>query len=309
MGTQIVGFKTIKERYAADTNTPCTLPAAVVDAFRRVLLDEQTTDISLLAYALTLPAETTLMETMAPPIDPVRLHNARNDVVRALAVALKEDLERRYEELSPALGEELHMDGASAGRRRLRNVCLGYLATAKDEKSNVVCAKQFSESSDRGSMTDKLAALACLANVPNTTEAADALDRFYRDAKGDALVLDKWFRMQSCADVDDVLVRVKKLMEHPDFTLTNPNRLRSVVSIFAGNVAGFHKADGSGYEFLAEMILKVDSINSQVASRFATVFSTWRKLDEARQALVSSQLQILNGKKDILSKDTYEVVS
>jgi len=98
-------------------------------------------------------------------------------------------------------------------------------------------------------------------------------------------------------------------MEHPDFTLKNPNRLRSVVSVFGGNTLGFHKADGSGYKFMAETVLEVDKLNPQVASRLALCFSTWPKLDAPKQALIKEQLAMLNSKKEDLSKDTFEVVS
>jgi len=107
----------------------------------------------------------------------------------------------------------------------------------------------------------------------------------------------------------DSLQRVEKLMEHPDFTLKNPNRLRSVVSMFVGSVNGFHKADGSGYAFMAKMVLEVDKINPQVASRMALAFSTWARLDAQRQALVKEQLAMLRGHQEDLSKDTFEVVS
>merc|ERR1719343_1624724 len=139
-------------------------------------------------------------------------------------------------------------------------------------------------------MTDKLAALSHLVDMPPGPKLDKALQAFFDDAKGDALVINKWFGMQAGADVSDSLPRVRKLMEHPDFTLKNPNRLRSVVSVFANNVTGFHKADGSGYEFMTQMVLEVDKLNPQVASRLALSFSTWAKLDAARQALVREQL-------------------
>merc|ERR1719499_2794598 len=103
--------------------------------------------------------------------------------------------------------------------------------------------------------------------------------------------------MQAGADLEDALPRVQVLMQHPDFTLKNPNRLRSVISIFAGNVSGFHKADGSGYEFLANTILEVDKLNPQVASRLAKTFFSWPKLDEPRQKLMKAQLAMLSEKE------------
>jgi aminopeptidase N len=306
--TQRLGAEAVLARYDADPESPCELSAGFTDAFRRNLTDTETTDLALLAYALTLPLESALMETMSPPVDPIRLHAAHGAVRKALATEFKESLQDRYASLSPAEGEELVIDSANAGKRQLRNVCLSYLATARDAGSTALCASQFAEARARGCMTDKLAALACLANVPDTPEAVDAMRQFFEDANGDALVLNKWFSMQAFADVEDILSRVKKLMDHPDFTFKNPNRLRSLISVFAGNVKGFHKQDGSGYEYIAEMVLKADEINPQVAARLIQVFATWPKLDVARQSLVKKQLDLLNGKEDVLSKDTYEVV-
>jgi len=304
---QILGSKAIKDCYACDGAFEPS--AGFIDALRRILTDKETDDLSLLAFALVLPAESALMETMTPPTDPVRLHEARCTVRRALAKALHADLERRYSELSPAPGEALIIDGPSAGRRALRNVCLGYLSTTQDAASLARSVAQFDEARVRKCMTDKLAALQQLVETPEAPATIAALESFYGDAAGDALVLNKWFAMQASADVEDVLPRVRKLMEHPDFTLKNPNRLRSVVSVFAMNVTGFHRADGSGYAFMTEMILEVDKLNPQVASRLALAFSIWAKLDEPRQALIKEQLAVLNSKQEQLSKDTYEVVS
>jgi len=306
---QVLGAKSIKDCYAMDDSTSFQVPADFVQALQRILTDTETADLSLLSYALILPAESALIETMSPPIDPLKLHEARNAVRKAVASALHDDFLKRYTELSPAEGEDLVIDGANIGKRRLRNVCLGYLATAKDAASTACCAAQFAEARGRGCMTDKLSAFQLLVEVPESSEAQEAVEQFYADAGGDALVVNKWFMMQAAAHVDDVLERVKKLMEHPDFTLKNPNRARSVLGVFAGNVTGFHKADGSGYAFLSEMVLKMDQLNPQVASRLALAFSTWAKLDDHRKSLIKQELATLYSKEKELSKDTYEVVS
>jgi len=307
--TQTLGLKAVKDQYAAGEDAPCELSPGHLEALRRILNDRDTKDLALLAFALVLPTQSTLLETMTPPTDPVRLHKARGAVRRAIAVALRDDLLRRYDELSPAPGEEVVIDGPNAAKRSLRNVCLGYLASAKDAAAAAKCGSQFVEAAERGCMTDKLAALQSLVDMPDTPETKEAIQRFYDEAKGDFNVINKWFAMQALADTEDSLQRVEKLMEHPDFTLKNPNRLRSVVSMFVGNVNGFHKADGSGYAFMAKMVLEVDKINPQVASRMALSFSTWAKLDAERQALVKEQLAMLRGHQEDLSKDTFEVVS
>uniref|UniRef100_A0A7S2QAG2 Aminopeptidase N n=1 Tax=Zooxanthella nutricula TaxID=1333877 RepID=A0A7S2QAG2_9DINO len=306
---QSLGAKAITDQYAAEPGSEHALSPGFAEALRRIVNDRETQDLSLLAYALILPAESAILETMTPPIDPVRLHKARGAVRAAIAAALREDFQRRYEELTPAQGEELVIDGPNAGKRALRNVCLGYLAAPKDAAAVSLCAAQFEEARTRGCMTDKLAALGHLVEMPDGPEVTQALQAFYDDAKGDFLVINKWFTMQAAADVPDILARVEKLIAHPDFTFTNPNRLRSVVSVFAGNVTGFHNADGSGYAFMREQVLKVDKLNPQVASRLALAFSTWAKLDAGRQGLIKEQLTVLRAKEAELSKDTYEVVS
>lgn len=134
------------------------------------------------------------------------------------------------------------------------------------------------------------------------------MESFYNDAKGDALVLNKWFSIQAMADVPDLLNRVKALKSHPDFTISNPNRARSLISVFAGQPIQFHKIDGSGYSFIADSIIEIDALNPQVASRMATVFSQWARYDLDRQVLMKAQLQRIQTSKDI-SKDTFEVVS
>mmetsp|Transcript_2525 Transcript_2525/g.7233 ORF Transcript_2525/g.7233 Transcript_2525/m.7233 type:complete len:895 (-) Transcript_2525:116-2800(-) len=303
---QNIGSKLVKEQYVAGESS---LPAGAVSAFRRILTDRETTDLSLLAYALTLPAESALLETLQPPVDPVRLHEARASVRRKVGAALHEEFAQRYAELSPKAGEALVIDGPSAGKRRLRNVCLGYLVAAKDDAALKLCSAQFEEARARGCMTDKLAALSHLVDFPRGVEVEAALQAFYDDAKGDAVVVDKWFSLQAGAEVPDALARVKRLMEHPDFTLKNPNRVRSVVSVFKSNLPGFHHISGSGYEFMSAIIADVDKLNPQVASKFASCFSLWAKVDAARQELMKKQLVTLRAKEADLSKDTFEVVS
>ena len=161
-------------------------------------------------------------------------------------------------------------------------------------------------------MTDKLAALGALVGKDPATcpERAEALKIFYDDAAGDFLVVNKWFGIQAGADLGSPasLDAVKALIEHPDFTWTNPNRMRSVVSIFAANMAAFHAADGSGYEFVGDVVLKVDKINNQIAARLAGSFSLWRKYDTARQEAMKKQLNRIKN-SDGVSKDVYEIVS
>ena len=59
-----------------------------------------------IAYALILPTESTLMQQAKPPIDPTRLHEARNRVRKVIATELEADMQKRYDELTPKDDEE-----------------------------------------------------------------------------------------------------------------------------------------------------------------------------------------------------------
>ncbi|CAN0161441.1 unnamed protein product, partial [Ectocarpus sp. 12 AP-2014] len=293
---------------------PGALPASLVDSFRATLLEKDIPDKSLQAYALRLPDSATLAEEM-DVIDPDALYKALKHVRRSLADALASELRSVYDSAAPS--GPYKKNSAEVGRRRLRNTILSYLHEPRDAAAAKLCFDQF-EAAD--CMTDKLAAVACLANFDDAggafPERAEALSKFYNDAGGDALVLNKWFGIQAAADLPDLLSRVKDLMQHEDFTLKNPNRLRSVVSSFAGSQHKFHAKDGSGYEFLGDMVLEVDQLNPQasatsrsrlVASRLATVFSSYRRFDEKRQGLMREQLARIRDSSP--SKDTYEVAT
>ena len=282
------------------------------EAFGRALADKETTDFSIQAYTMILPSESTLAEEM-DVIDPIGLHKARGTVKKALARKYYDQLLERYNELTALMDEdeEFKVDSTSIGQRRLRNVFLDYLCSIKETPEEQVAAAKLAMdhfSSAKG-MTDKMAALTALTSMDGEGSGSrdEAIEQFYKDADGDALVLNKWFASQSLADLPDVLDRVKKLTEHPDFTLKNPNRLRSLVGAFTMNSAAFHDESGAGYEFIGDMLVKVDALNPQVSSRLAGCLIQWRRYDEARGKLMKAQLEKLASLK--LSDDLFEVVN
>ena len=157
-------------------------------------------------------------------------------------------------------------------------------------------------------MTDVLSALSNLSHY-DTELRQQALDSFFEKWQHDAQVVEKWFAIQAASDLPDVLDKVKTLMQHDAFTLTNPNKVRSLIGRFcAGNIAHFHNIDGSGYAFLADQVLALDAMNPQIAARLVQSMSRWRRYDDKRQGLMKKQLERILGKKD-LSKDVYEIAS
>mmetsp|Transcript_39261 Transcript_39261/g.39971 ORF Transcript_39261/g.39971 Transcript_39261/m.39971 type:complete len:613 (+) Transcript_39261:3-1841(+) len=282
------------------------LPEYYLKAFYTVLESAKSldTDPSLIAYALQLPDLNTLgQESAIMDID--RLHAARSNVKKRLGQALATPLKEIYETLSLSLSSEYVFSPQEVGRRRLRNTCLDMLS------SSPLIISQLTPLSPSSPicMTDKLAALSCLVSCETADETVkqEQLLKFYEEANNDALVLNKWFAIQAMADVPDQMSRVKELVKHPDFKLSNPNRARSVLSIFAGNLPHFHSSTGEGYQFLADKVIELDALNPQVAARLASALSQWKRFDTTRQDLMKSSLQRIASTPS-LSKDTAEVV-
>jgi aminopeptidase N len=156
-------------------------------------------------------------------------------------------------------------------------------------------------------MTDRLAALACLANG-DMPQRETALAAFYHRYQDDPLVVDKWFTVQAASSRTDTLEQVQALLEHPAFSLRNPNRVRALVGAFAhGNPARFHDPAGGGYRFLADRVMELDPLNPQVAARMVAALSRWRRFDENRQQLMRAELERIQAQSG-LSKDVGEIV-
>lgn len=283
----------------------------VEEALERTLADTSM-DYSIKAYALTLPSEGTLSEEL-DEVDPVALRKARGTVRKAIARKFQSKMLEAYNELTSAMeaDSEFKVDAESVGRRRLRNTLLAYLTSIKEtEEEQKIAAEIATNHYNKATgMTDKMAAMNALVSMDGAASSArdEVIQRFYDEANGDALVLNKWFSAQALADLPDVLERVKALTEHPDFTLSNPNRCRSLISAFTMNLAPFHAEDGEGYKFIADTIAELDKLNPQISSRMGTSLIQWRKYGGKRAELMKTELRKLGSMK--LSDDLYEVVN
>ena len=272
-----------------------------VEAFGKVLSD-QDLDGSLKALALGLPSERVLGQEM-DVVDVDALHAARNFALKGLAQAHREALEATCE-ATRSTGPYTN-DKAAIDRRALHNTALAYLSFLETDETTARVVEQF-ESADN--MTDSAAALVMLSCLERPEKEA-ALSSFYERWKADPLVLDKWFAIQAVSPLASTIERVRSLKSHADFTLSNPNRVRSLIGSFAmGNQVRFHDATGAGYEFLADTVLELDGINPQVCARLVSAFNSWKRFDEGRQSLMKAQLERILAKPE-LSKDVYEIVS
>ena len=181
------------------------------------------------------------------------------------------------------------------GKRSLKNLCLYYLAV---DENKTVLDKVFRQSSTKN-MTDQIAALGILADT-NSPLRARALAAFEKRWKKYPTIMDTWFlAVQARAKRPDVQKHVEKLLRHSAFDFKNPNRVSALVGAFAGNSLGFHAKDGSGYRFIADMILKIDPINPHSAAALVKSFTRWRDYDPKRQQLMQKQLKRLAAHKKL----------
>ncbi|MDP1526795.1 MAG: aminopeptidase N [Rhodocyclaceae bacterium] len=284
--------------------TAAWIPVSLVSAFARVL-DDGLADPAFAAEALALPAEAVLAEEVVAQghvIDPETIFAAR----LALRTHLATQLSARFESLWQALAsnEPYSPEGAQVGRRALRNACLAYLA----EADLTVSVPRLMEQFGRGdNMTDVIAALGTLASL-DVPERGIALTAFYEMWRDEALVVDKWLQVQATSRLSDTGVRVRELMQHPAFDLKNPNKVYSLVRAFCGaNPRHFHAADGSGYDLAADVIIELQAMNPQVASRIARSFDRWRQFDAVRQAKARAALERIQVCEN-LAKDVAEVI-
>ena len=274
------------------------LPIEVVDAFRAVLLDK-TLDPALAALILTLPKETELAE-LFDLIDPDAIRAVREFIRDELVLELNDELRAVYQ---AHVLPEYRVEHADIARRALRNTCLSYLAFA--EGADALVRRQYEQADN---MTDTLAALS--AAVSAELPCRDNLMQHFADKwQHDGLVMDKWFMLQATSPAANVLENVKALMQHPSFSLANPNRTRSLIGAFAsGNPAAFHAKDGSGYRFLTDVLVELNSRNPQVASRLIEPLIRLGRYDAERQQLMREQLLRLQ-KLDNLARDLFEKIT
>ncbi|BEP96819.1 aminopeptidase N [Acidovorax sp. A79] len=283
------------------------LPAAFVEAMRAVLRNPLL-DAAFKELVLTLPSETYIAEQL-DVVDPQRIHAVREAMREQLALSLQADWESAWEQNQDTGGYS--PDPVSSGRRALSGLALHMLCIAAQKTGDVVWpGKAYQRFKVASNMTDRFNALTALV-ASGSELAAPALARFHALFKDEPLVIDKWFALQAGAPDrgGNVLPAVRQLMQHPDFSLKNPNRARSVIfSYCSANPGAFHRADAAGYVFWSDRVIELDAINPQVAARLARALDRWKKLaapwrTSAREAIARVAA------RPALSNDVREVVT
>jgi aminopeptidase N len=272
----------------------------LLDALDAILADD-TLEPAFVAEALTPPSEADIAREIGRDVDPDAIFRARMGLRALIGLHLNAGLTAAYQRLADSA--PYSPDAVSAGRRQLKNVCLDLLAATQESHALRLAAAQYQAADN---MTDRMAALSTL-NQHAGTERTAALDDFYRRYSNEPLIIDKWFALQATAPDPAALDRVRALTEHPAFSFGNPNRVRSLIGAFAqGNQTQFNRADGAGYEFIADRILALDPTNPQVAARMTTAFKSWRVLESGRRKCAEAALRRI-ASSPALSRDVGDI--
>jgi aminopeptidase N len=266
------------------------------------ILEDTRLEPAFVALALVPPGEGDVAREIGRDIDPDAIFQARRALRADIGERLGPALSTAYEGMTVPGGYS--PDAKSAGRRSLRNVGLDLMAATAGADGIARAARQYQAADN---MTDRMAALATLS-LHNVPQRKEALADFYQRYAADALVVDKWFSLQAIIPQPDALETVRALTRHPAFSMSNPNRVRALIGAFAqGNLTQFNRADGAGYEFVADSVLALDAKNPQVAARLATAFRTWRTLEEGRRGKAEAALQRIKAAPN-LSRDLADIV-
>lgn len=275
-----------------------TLPESVVDAFRGVLLNDQL-EPAFVAEMLALPSHNEV-SGWYKQVDVDAIASVLQQLKIILATELEDELSATYHLLKQA---DYSIDHAAIGKRTLRNTCLALLAFT--EQGNRLVKDQYQQANN---MTDTIAAMSA-ANSAQLACRAELMADYSNQWQHDGLVMDKWFALQGTNPAPEALTVIKQTMQHPAFSLKNPNRIRSLIgSFFTANPVNFHTRSGDGYRFAGEILRELNSSNPQVASRLIDPLLKFKRYDQERQAMMQVELESLQS-LDNLARDLFEKVT
>ncbi len=259
-------------------------------------------DPAFAAQVLNLPGEGDLARDIGRDVDPDAIHAARDRLRGVIGRMLGDELRAAYD--TGGERRPYTPDAQGAGRRALRNTALSLLAAGGPALGATLARTQF-ESADN--MTDRLAALAVLTLIPGDARET-ALDAFYAMFKGEALVIDKWFALQAAIPEAGTVERVSGLMSHSAFSMAVPNRVYALIGAFSANPTQFNRADGKGFDLVADIVLALDGKNPQVAARILNAFRSWRLLEPGRRAEAERNLRRIVARPS-LSPDVKDIAT
>jgi aminopeptidase N len=298
--SQQLASRVMLDMLAVEVDQWAHLMGDLVNGFA-TLLNDRDFDLALKAEMLILPSEKYLGELL-DVVDIHKLRQLRETIRLSIATEHEALLLKHYQ--GSLTSNEYSITPEAMAQRRFKNTCLAYLLTLKKDVYFDLCRQQY-ETADN--MTDQMACLQPIVNYQHPVRD-QIVSGFYEQWKDTALVVDKWFSAQGLSYQTDSLATIIKLFEHPAYSLSNPNRARSLLGALIGNPSAFHQADGAGYEFAVNKIIELDKINPQVSARMANAFLHWRKLLPAQATLMKTQIERMAATPK-LSKDLNELIT
>jgi aminopeptidase N len=266
-------------------------------------LADRSLEPAFIALTLNPPSDSDIAREIGRDVDPDAIFAARRHLRATIGERLGTALADTYRRM--IVGGPYSPDATSAGKRTLKNVCLDLLAATQQ---NEAIARAFAQYRDADNMTDRMAALETLAQY-DRPERTEAIADFYARYSADPLIIDKWLALQAAIPEPATLDRVRTLTAHPAFSLANPNRVRSLIGSFAQvNHTQFNRADGAGYDFVADVVLTLDPKNPQVAARLMGAFRSWRALEPRRRQRAEATLRRVAA-APALSPDVHDIVA
>ena len=287
---------------ALRAGAPARFDDGLMTALGAILADEKL-ESAFIALTLPPPSEADIAREIGREVDPDAVFVARRQLRATIGQRHAGALAETYERL--VTSAPYRPDAQSGGQRSLKNVCLDLLAIAGQSGA---IARAFAQYQNADNMTDRMAALDTLSQHDGP-ERAITLEDFYKRYADNPLVIDKWLALQAAVPEPGTLDRVRALTSHPAFSMANPNRVRALIGSFAhANHTQFNRADGSGYDFVADAVMALDPKNPQVAARLMGAFRSWRALDVQRRSRAEATLRRVAATAS-LSRDVADIVA
>ena len=261
-------------------------------------------DKAFVAMAIILPGLTEISEMLAV-IDPDKIYNARKTLVKAIGKEIKQELIECYKTLQSELQSRPYsLTKFDIAARSLKNVCLSYLSQG-DAKLGDKLAEEQLENADN--LTDRIAALSIIKDTEDDALFNKVFGEFYNKWQGDDLIVQKWFALQATSERLDTPNKVNSLLKHHAFDINTPNHIYALIGGYGANYLFFHKIDGSGYNFIADFIIKLDATNHMIAAKMVKKFSNYKKMEPIRRDLMKNALLKIKNHPN-LSDNTKEMV-
>ncbi len=279
-------------------NKPLSIDSLLFEAMRKCLTSVKTEDHAFLAKLLSPPSVSYFLQFCADE-NPLHVENTFRYFVESVQKNLGSELQSTWDYLQTQtnLSVAKKMD-----LRALKGVILFYVTFGTAPAATELLQKEYSQSQ---TMTD---VMNVLMSATHKTNCKSLFNDFYQKWKDDALVMNKWFAAQALSLREDCLENVQKLLTHPSYDKTNPNKIFALIFSFISlNPLRFHREDGAGYQFAADQILDIDSRNPQVASRMATCFNDWSRWAPGLKSLAKKQIERIHQTPGV-SKNVFEIM-